>query len=272
MKREQQHDRSAGHGYQHQRRAHIAGARRGRRMHRRPYGDSKRMAPAGEAADIPRDQRLPRARTIIRQAQLQSLIRRVGDWGDRLIVRLFVRPWLLQVVALVLALLYLAWSFVGATAVRSTTRPPMEQERPLPVLPGADMAASAPAVEPLQVVAAYNAASIAAGRTGDVTVLYPFLTPTGAAKQAVQAEFERRSQRLEMHAPELVRWGLVRSDVSETQAMVETQEVWNDQTLIGGVVTGAERNMIFRHTYHLLRQDPTQPWLIERVDTMPVVR
>jgi hypothetical protein len=212
-------------------------------------------------------------------SRIQCLVRagtHVVAWTDQFAQLLFDRPRWTQWSAGLICLLFLGWSFwsmraatpalpsvvdASATSISAPTRKSSFAEQ-----------ASTDRATPLHIIFAYNAASIAAGQMGDSTLLHPFLTATGPARDAADAEFDRRSRRLERHDPELVRWGLLTSDIGATTARIETQEVWHDTTLIGGRVISADRNMITRHTYHLVRQDTAQPWLIEHIETASVVR
>lgn len=122
----------------------------------------------------------------------------------------------------------------------------------------------------LEVVAAYNQASITAGALGDPTLLAPFFAPESPSWQQVQAEYTRRRQRGELSDASLVRWGVLDLRIDGDVARVETQEQWDVITSLGGKVTSSRRGVLTRNVY-MLRLAPTGGWRIVRVETTPLV-
>jgi hypothetical protein len=59
----------------------------------------------------------------------------------------------------------------------------------------------------VNVVAAYNQASITAAVLGRADAMAPYLAPDGHAWADAQAEYQRRAGRGETHDPALTRWG-----------------------------------------------------------------
>jgi hypothetical protein len=122
----------------------------------------------------------------------------------------------------------------------------------------------------LTMIAAYNQASITAGRLGDDTLLAPFFAPESPAWQQVQAEYTRRRQRGELSDAALVRWGVLAIHLDGDTARVETQEQWDVVTSLGGTVTSSRRGVLTRNVY-ILRRALDGGWRIVRVETTPLV-
>jgi hypothetical protein len=123
----------------------------------------------------------------------------------------------------------------------------------------------------LNVVAAYNQASIAAAIVGRADVMAPYLAPDGAAWAAVQAEYRRRATRGETHDPALTRWGVLRIMIDGDSATVETQEQWDDVTSIDGQVVSSKRGILTRNAYALRRAPHLNRWLITDVATTTII-
>ncbi len=189
----------------------------------------------------------------------------------QILTPLLGRPRRVQLVAAVLGTAYVLWSVwhVGTDAASGAVSPTVATQVASESMPAISVRHSM--ASPLDLISAYNAASITVGETGQAAVMQPFLTSDGAAWQAVQHEFARRAARAEIHRPRLVRWGVVEQSATATEATVETQEVWDDETLVAGVLVDARRGLIQRVRYHLLRPDSTQPWLIDTIDSQIIL-
>ena len=72
----------------------------------------------------------------------------------------------------------------------------------------------------LNVVAAYNQASITAALLGRVDVMAPYLAPDGSTWAEVRAEYQRRAMRGETHDPALTRWGVLRMVLGQVGSIV----------------------------------------------------
>jgi hypothetical protein len=142
----------------------------------------------------------------------------------------------------------------------------------LVLAPSAPAGQSAPGdADVLNVVAAYNQASIAAAIVGRADVMAPYLAPDGATWAAVQAEYRRRAMRTETHDPALTRWGVLRIAVDSDTATVETQEQWDDVMSVGGQVVSSKRGILTRNTYTLRRASHLNRWLITDVTTTTII-
>ncbi len=256
--------------------------------HRRPQRDHglRSRAPLIRAADddLPIDQRaahhggpasaesaaalkaaLSRAAQPLTAAAHVHLARALGP--------LLARPRILQVAVALVGIALVLWTQVrvAVTPVPLPATSMPAEARPVGQAVAGDGAAPETTDDPLEHVAAYNAASIAAGVTGRADVLRPYLAADGPAWQAVAREFTRRAERGEIHQPRLVRWGLVGQTVTATRAMLETQEVWDDETLVGGTLIDARRGLVQRVRYDLRRADPSQPWQIETIESQTML-
>jgi hypothetical protein len=125
--------------------------------------------------------------------------------------------------------------------------------------------------EVLNVVAAYNQASITAGVLGRSDPMAPYLAPDGKTWAEVQAEYQRRATRGETHDPALTRWGVLRIAVDSDMATIETQEQWDDVISVGGQVVSSRRDILTHNTYTLRRSPSLNRWLITNVATTTLV-
>lgn len=186
---------------------------------------------------------------------------------DRLCERLLIHPRALQMVSLLIGVLLvmltlrpLLWlpASHSTSLVRSATVPHSSVSSP-----------DAPEQAVLDVVAAYNQASIAAAALGRADVMGPYLAPDELAWAQVQAEYQRRTTRGEQHTPTLTRWGILSVAVDGDRATVETQEQWDDTMSIGGQIVTSQRGILTRNTYVLRRA--SGPWQITHVSSIVVV-
>jgi hypothetical protein len=123
----------------------------------------------------------------------------------------------------------------------------------------------------IDLVAAYNQASITAAVLGRADAMAPYLAPDGTAWADVQAEYGRRAARGESHNPALTRWGVLRVVVDSDTATVETQEQWDDQTSVSGQVMSSRRGILTQNIYELRRAPSTERWLITTVTTTNII-
>ncbi len=123
----------------------------------------------------------------------------------------------------------------------------------------------------IDLVAAYNQASIAAAVLGRADAMAPYLAPDGTAWADAQAEYGRRATRGESHNPALTRWGVLRVVVNSDAATVETQEQWDDQTSVSGQVMSSRRGILTQNIYELRRVPKTERWLITTVTTTNII-
>jgi hypothetical protein len=123
----------------------------------------------------------------------------------------------------------------------------------------------------VNVVAAYNQASITAAVLGRADAMAPYLAPDGRAWADVQAEYQRRASRGETHDPALTRWGILRVAIDADTAIVETQEQWDDLTSVGGQVVSSQRGVLTQNVYHLRRAPSIESWLISDITTTIVM-
>lgn len=152
----------------------------------------------------------------------------------------------------------------GSSSAAATTAPTAVATAPAAV----GQAASA---EPLAVVGAYNAASIAAAATGDVSLVLPFFADGSREPEAIDAEFARRAARGEQHRSSLVRWGVAEQQIFESSASIVTQEVWDDQIFRDGERIDSRYGTIMRIRYSLERAAPSAPWRIQTIHSTVVV-
>jgi len=125
--------------------------------------------------------------------------------------------------------------------------------------------------EVLAVVAAYNQASIAAAVLNKADPMAPYLAPDGRAWAEVQAEYQRRATKGETHDPTLTRWGILRTEMNDAAATVETQEQWDDIASIGGQVISSRRGILTRTIYELRHSSAQGRWLITGISSTPII-
>ncbi len=179
------------------------------------------------------------------------------------------RPRALQLLVALLGSAIVFWSQFHDGAVSRGTLSLPSPSAPAAAMPQMPLPPSG--AGPLEVVAAYNAASITAGMLGRADPMEPFLVADGAASDAVAHEFRRRAELHEIHHPTLVRWGVVHQAADTTRASVETQEVWDDKTLVRGMLTDARRGIVQRVRYNLRRANASQPWQIETIENQTIL-
>ena len=136
--------------------------------------------------------------------------------------------------------------------VRGTERPPTATATPTTHPP--DLLGDA-AKQPLAVIAAYNAASIAAGTSGDRTLMDPYLLVESPVRQEIATEYARRERLSERHHAQLVRWGVVDHEEADGHARIVTQEVWDDVIVVAGSIVDERRGSLSRVTYDLVAFD-----------------
>jgi hypothetical protein len=153
-----------------------------------------------------------------------------------------------------------------------------------PLVPAGASAASAQAVATampppagsntqaaIDLVAAYNQASIAGAVLNRADAMAAYLAPDGSAWADVQAEYQRRARRDEIHHPALSRWGILHVAIDRETAIVETQEQWDDLISVGGTVVSSKRGILTQNVYHLRRAPSTERWLITTISTTNII-
>ncbi len=120
-------------------------------------------------------------------------------------------------------------------------------------------------------ITAYNQASITAAVLGRADVMAPYLASDGQAWADVQAEYARRSTRGETHNPSLTRWGILRIEIADDTATIETQEQWDDIASVGGAVISSRRGILTRTVYYLRRAPALGSWLITTIISTPMI-
>jgi hypothetical protein len=208
--------------------------------------------------------------SVLRDRLLQSALL------DRALGRLLAHPRALQLAGLVVGLALvavtvrpLAWPSVPHVVPANATGVAQALVAALPT-PASTEPGERDA-EVLNVVAAYNQASITAAVFGRVDVLTPYLAPDSQTWAEVQAEYQRRAARGEAHEPALTRWGVLHIAVTGDTATVETQEQWDDITSVGGQVLTSRRGILTRNTYTLRRSPNENGWLITDVATTTLI-
>ena len=163
---------------------------------------------------------------------------------------------------------------LGVTLALAVTLPRLPAAAPAQspaASPSAAPLQSGGALEPLAVVGAYNAASIAAAATGDASLVLPFFTADSREPDAIRAEFARRAAHDEQHQSSLVRWGVAEQRIRGSSASIVTQEVWDDQVFRGGERVDSRRGTIVRIRYSLSRTSVAAPWRIQTIKSTTVV-
>jgi hypothetical protein len=123
----------------------------------------------------------------------------------------------------------------------------------------------------IHVVSAYNQASITGAVLNRADAMTPYVAPDGRAWADVQNEYQRRASKGETHNPMLTRWGVLRVTIDAEIAIVETQEQWDDLTIVGGQVISSQRSILTRNSYTLQRSATTRNWLITDITTTSVI-
>jgi hypothetical protein len=194
--------------------------------------------------------------------------------GERVLARLLGKPRMLQATAVLLCGLLALHSLVPRATAHQTVAEADDAAVRAPdtvVSVAAEPAVGAGGThEVIAVVERYNRASIAAGQSGDVRLLAPFLAPQGGAWSAVQTEYARRIAVRERHDAVLRRWGVLDSSIQGNAATVVTQELWDDVVRSAGRITASERGLLVRNTYTLRRS--ASGWLIVDVTGETIIR
>jgi hypothetical protein len=208
---------------------------------------------------------------------VSALRKRVPRWPflDQLLSRVLEHPRALQfagilagMVMISLTMRPLVWPTAPEhTPASNTTRKHFDAA----ALPAPNHQPSPGEAEVLNVVAAYNQASITAAVLGRADPMAPYLAPDGTTWAEVQAEYARRATRGEAHDPALTRWGVLRIAVDGETATVETQEQWDDLTTVGGQVVSSKRGILTRNIYTLRRSPGMGRWLITHVETTTIL-
>ena len=182
---------------------------------------------------------------------------------DRLLGGLLRHPRLLQLGAVLLAAALVILSLHQLSKVV----PAMQTTGDVSHIPAASPAEQAV----LEVVVAYNQASIAAAMLDTTEPMRPYLTADSRAWTAAHAEYLRRQARAETHRPTLVGWGVLSLHIDGDSAVVETQEQWDDRTSVGDQVVASRRGIVTRNSYRLRRTAGDNRWLIDQVTTTTII-
>jgi hypothetical protein len=188
---------------------------------------------------------------------------------DRALAALLRWPRALAGVVIVLGLAVTAgstlplWTGASYPLVRSAPATSVPTGEPVPEEAAAQQ-------QVLAVVVAYNQASISAAQLGRVELLEPYLARDGEVWREAQAEYKRRRQRGETSDASLVRWGVLRLEIENDTATLETQEQWDVLTTVGPTVISSRRGVLARNRYELRRTD-ADAWRIVVVKTTPVI-
>jgi len=189
---------------------------------------------------------------------------------DRLLGWLLDRPRVLQVAGVLVGIFLAALalrpllSSAAPVSLAVTNATPAQSATASPSAGSSEQAV-------IDLVAAYNQASIAAAVLGRADAMAPYLAPDGTAWADAQAEYGRRATRGESHNPALTRWGVLRVVVNSDAATVETQEQWDDQTSVSGQVMSSRRGILTQNIYELRRVPKTERWLITTVTTTNII-
>jgi hypothetical protein len=187
---------------------------------------------------------------------------------DSVLGRLLAHPHLVQITGALSGCLLIALTLRALflpTLASAPLSAPVVSTQPQPLAPSTDDQAV------VNVVAAYNQASITAAVLNRADAMAPYLAPNGRAWADVQAEYQRRARRGETHDPALTRWGILRMAVNADTAMVETQEQWDDLTSVGGQVVSSQRGILTHNSYDLRRSPSVGSWLITTITTTSVM-
>jgi len=190
---------------------------------------------------------------------------------DHVLGWLLARPRVLQAVGVCLGIGLVGLALHPLLASVVSPPPAAKPTQMAPTNPPSAAQASSTEEAAIELVAAYNQASITAALVGRADVMAPYLAPDGSAWTDSQAEYQRRAARGETHNPALTRWGVLRVAVSGDAATVETQEQWDDQTSVGGQVISSRRGILTQNVYELRRVPTTQRWQIATVTTTSII-
>jgi len=230
------------------------------RRPRRPAPSAAAIKGTGPAVTLERVLALPAIdRLLGRALRHPRLMQWLGALAGLVIVAFALRPLFVQS----------AISVVVTPAVQATG-----SATALPITSGAGVeqrGTSSGEAELVAVVAAYNQASITAALLGRADVMAPYLAPDGTAWAEVQAEYQRRATKGERHDPALTRWGILRTEMSDATATVETQEQWDDIVSLGGQVISSRRGILTRTIYELRRSSAQGRWVITDISSTPII-
>jgi hypothetical protein len=208
---------------------------------------------------------------------ISTLRERVLGWSflDQLLSRVLEHPRVLQFAGILVGMVMISLTMhplFWPTAPEHTSASSTASQRAgAEALPAPSDQPSPGDADVLNVVAAYNQASITAAVLGRADPMAPYLAPDGRTWAEVQAEYARRATRGEAHDPALTRWGVLRIAVDGDTATVETQEQWDDLTTVGGQVVSSKRGIMTRNTYTLRRSPGMGRWLITHVETTTIL-
>ena len=208
---------------------------------------------------------------------MSALRERVLGWPflDRLLNRVLEHPRALQFAGILVGMVMISLTLhplIWPTAPEHTSASSTASQRAgAEALPAPSDLPSPGDADVLNVVAAYNQASITAAVLGRADPMAPYLAPDGTTWAEVQAEYARRATRGEAHDPALTRWGVMRIAVDGDTATVETQEQWDDLTSVGGQVVSSKRGILTRNTYTLRHAQSMGSWLITDVATTTLI-
>jgi hypothetical protein len=196
---------------------------------------------------------------------------------DRALGDLLNHPRILQVIGISIGIVMVILA-LRSLLLPSAPHPALVMQPAAPsstaelAMPAPQHGSSAPVNQDiLDVVAAYNQASITAAVLNRADVMAPYLAPDGKAWAEVQAEYERRATRGEAHDPAMTRWGVLRIAANGDTATVETQEEWDDVTSVAGQVVSSRRGILTHHIYELRRSPSMGRWLITNIRTTGVI-
>ena len=208
---------------------------------------------------------------------MSALREHVLGWPilDRLLGRVLEHPRALQFAGILVGMVMISLTLhplIWPTAPEHTSASSTASQRAgAEALPAPSDLPSPGDADVLNVVAAYNQASITAAVLGRADPMAPYLAPDGTTWAEVQAEYARRATRGEAHDPALTRWGVMRIAVDGDTATVETQEQWDDLTSVGGQVVSSKRGILTRNTYTLRHAQSMGSWLITDVATTTLI-
>jgi len=231
-------------------------------------------------------QRVRRKRATRPQASLRRVA--TGQWRAVSLDRILALPmldralggvlrhprilqWIGALAGLVLALLALRPVFIPLPGTRADDTPRAEAASATPNRAADPAAPRSSEAAIVAVITAYNQASITAAVLGRADVMAPYLAPDGQAWADVQAEYARRSTRGETHNPALARWGILRTEIADDTATIETQEQWDDIASVGGAVISSRRGILTRSVYHLRHAPAIERWLITTIVSTPII-
>lgn len=223
---------------------------------------------------VVRSDQLGTALWAIVQPYLQPLTQRGSESVGHGLLWLSANPRRRQgaIASLVVVMLgWSAWSLFSAPLSASSYATPPEAmviQSDATAVPASSVS-DADAV--LVTVAGYNQASIAAGQSIRADIVQPFLAEDGRTWQEVRTEFTRRVRRGETTDAELVRWGVVDSQITGNTAVLTTKEVWNVITTVGGAVISSRSGTMIEATYTLRRASNGTNWLITDVTTIVLI-